>query len=1223
MRGQRRWLWAVGVALFIGSAATADRQPAATVQVASGTVTVRRPAAAAGAPLREREALYAGDVVSTGADGRATLVFSDGSQVRLNVDSAVEITTPTSVRKGKQSLFRAILGEIWSRLRPGRAAQTRSAIAGVRGTEFHLGVEDDGSTTLTVLLGEVDFFNDYGAVVVGESQQSVARPDTAPTAPVTIGNAGLIIEWTLDLDRALIPRESFFISPDRSALEGEAQAREERARTDPDDVDARRDYGDVLFDTGRYDQALGEYEAASRVAPGQAAVLTRLGDALLELRQMDEAVEAYNAALGADPQHVPAVVGLAWTGLARNRPEEAQAAAEGAVAADPDSAQARLALGLALMRQPGRLADAAAAFQAALDLEPAAYRYQARAWLALVHLAQDDPAAALEEAQAAVELAPQSALAHGNLALARFFNGQAREAEREARKARQLNPDSVAARCALGQALLAEGDVDAAGRTAAQAVALDPTLPQARYLLGVADAQRRDYRSAAHELTECLRLAPDFLPAASALARVYTFMGRESEAVALLTDLLARHADADKVLAALGAVQYQQSNYDDAIGQYHAALELNPNSALYHAELARVCVDANRLSDAIQAGEQAVRLAPEIGQYHAILGLAYDFSRMGVQAEREFREALALDPRNALAQLVLGLKAAEFDPEEHRIIPKKSGQSPLELLRQGLQAAGSSPVVGSIAQGFLYDPAVSTQVMRGGIGGELTPSVGTNSPLSLSATHRAGALDGSLHSFGAIGRDRDHGVRPNDDTTQLGLSENLTYVTDRRTNLFARVSQNQSKQGLPGSVSVPDDDDRANARDSLIQLGARRRIGDGHHAWVAVSWPNQHFAILDPELDSMISWIRDPDGNTLGFSTPSQSVRSHGLVGEARLDIDLAHNDSRPTLLTLGATAASLDPVFETILSWSENGDVPTPVDVTTALDGELTAGYVQLTQRVSDNLSFAAQIRHQTFDATTETSLLGGGVDRVGEKESYWLPSAVVNYRPDRRSLVRLFYNRQAQKQDLIPVALRPLETLLTTEPLVMPKGLPDETETWEVDLERYLSSRDFLKVFLFNTTADNVNYGDLPTMHRVERKGVGFRYERQFSDTLYGQLAYLCNQTANQTPFAPFDGGTAPYHPSRLAGIGLNYVDPSGNKVGLQLNYTGPFFQDTGVLAATDRPRFGGRTYVDLTLAREPSVHEEYFVKVTNVFNSRTIQFNDCPSGQRRIVVGATKRF
>jgi hypothetical protein len=224
---------------------------------------------------------------------------------------------------------------------------------------------------------------------------------------------------------------------------------------------------------------------------------------------------------------------------------------------------------------------------------------------------------------------------------------------------------------------------------------------------------------------------------------------------------------------------------------------------------------------------------------------------------------------------------------------------------------------------------------------------------------------------------------------------------------------------------------------------------------------------------------------------------------------------------------------------------------------------------------------------------------------------------------VLRLQYNRQAQEQDLAVFALMPYETVLVTEPLVMPKGTPRSSVTVELDAERYLSARDFLKVFLFRTTADGVDYGSLPTMGTVRRHGIGVRYERQLTDRLFAQVGLVLNRTTNDTGFAPFNHGSAPYHPWRLAGLGLNYVDRAGSKVGLQVNYTGPFFEDTGAFSATTRPIFPGHVYVDLLLAREPSVEREVFLKVSNLFDTPAIQFNDYPTGGRTVVAGVTLRF
>ena len=499
---------------------------------------VQRSSSATPIALSERAALFIGDVVSTGGGAKATLLFDGGSQLRLNSGTIIELTAPKTVGAGKSSVFRLLRGEVFAQLRPGLAAETRSATAAVRGTVFDLKVDENDASTLVDVEGSVDFFNPFGAVAVGQAQQSVARPGQAPTSPVTVGNAGLIVEWTLDLDRAVVPREKYFIGLDRKLLIPELTRRAAHSQGNANEPNARRDYGDALFDNGQFSAALVEYQAADRLLPNQNTFLTRVGDALLELNRLDEAETNYRAALAVAADSRPAVLGLAWAELRRDRPAEAETFAVQAIVAtnddgESDSAPAsQVALGLALMRQAGKFGDATKGFEAVTKAKAGGHaEYQARSWLAMAHLTQDDNVAALREAQESVRLAPASSLARGNLALVYFFNNQPTEAAREARLAAQLNPQSVAAQVALGQALLAQNDAAGAARSTAQAVALDPKLPQARYLLGVADAHNLDYEHAARELRESLRLAPDFLPSASVLARVYTRMGRNEAAV--------------------------------------------------------------------------------------------------------------------------------------------------------------------------------------------------------------------------------------------------------------------------------------------------------------------------------------------------------------------------------------------------------------------------------------------------------------------------------------------------------------------------------------------------------------------------------------------------------------------------------------------------------------------------------------------------------------------
>ena len=86
-------LWAMLCLLLVGSRHVALAAGAVgIVTTASGQITIRRQGAAAFASLPSGGAFHIGDIVATGPTGKATLLFSDGSHVKLNSNTAIQIT---------------------------------------------------------------------------------------------------------------------------------------------------------------------------------------------------------------------------------------------------------------------------------------------------------------------------------------------------------------------------------------------------------------------------------------------------------------------------------------------------------------------------------------------------------------------------------------------------------------------------------------------------------------------------------------------------------------------------------------------------------------------------------------------------------------------------------------------------------------------------------------------------------------------------------------------------------------------------------------------------------------------------------------------------------------------------------------------------------------------------------------------------------------------------
>ncbi|HEX8552361.1 MAG TPA: tetratricopeptide repeat protein [Abditibacteriaceae bacterium] len=1234
------FLFAHGFAALLPAVHAAPRNvPFAAVVSLGGRPLLQRSGAERLRPLAIRQSLVAGDIVQTGANSKVSILFRDGSQVRLGPRSSLQITEPVTLR-GRTSFFRVIAGEVWARLRPGRGIQTQYSNLVVRGTEVHLAVAPDGTTTLTVLQGEVQFFNELGEVVVKESQSSIVRPGSAPTQPVTVANPGLIVEWTLDLNRAVLPREKRW---NTTRASGELAQRELFARAGNSAAD-RRALGDAFFDARRFADALVQYRAAQTSEPNDAATALRIGYALLEQGALDEAEGVFasftNLAATADTDMTPegtkrqaeAHTGLAWVALERNNETVSETAARRAVAFDAQSAEARLVLALALMRQPNREDAARTELEAMLGAQPASMRPQARSWLALLALSQDDTAAATREAALAVKEAPASGLAHAAAASVAFYTGRTGEALKFAERAEQLDPNSVATLLALGQAQLAEGDVEGGARTAARATALDPDSAQAFYLLGVADAQRRDYRHAADALQTALRLQPDYLAAAGILARVYVRMNREGEAMTLLADLQKRHPQSDTILVALGETLYEQGKYKEALERYRNAVKVRSNSALAWNGLARLALDANQLNEAINAGLRATELAPQIGEFHATLGLAYSYSRLERQAEREYRTALALDPNNAIALVRLGLANREGD------------------------AIQTNRTLGlSFVQGFMLDPTVSRDLLRRGIDTEVEARP-TSDGIGGSIVNRTAALDGNLHAFTNIQKRRADGPRRNDDESFLYAANDTTYSPRPGTTIYLHGQHRRDRNELPGTERDPAPDDRRSFRLNEGILGIKHRLDDRVTLWGGLFSTQQRTDIANPGGDFSFTFLT-PGGFTVPVRTLQQQTYARTLSPEVRLDYRMGKSPLGASVLTLGAArpyntlrraqAGFVDGppglVFDSF--YREEQSFPERI------------AYAQIAHQFGNRGSIVAQLRHTRFDAR---SVFNGAVIPFSffsgagqESRSFWLPSMVGNLRVNEKTQLRLLAGRR--KTEFASSIFAPVSTLLTTEPQTLPNGFADplrgDTHVYELDAEHSFGKGRLLKLFLFRSTGRNIvtgysryfNSSDFDfnlalesnslLLDKVKRSGLGARYEHQLGRSLFGQAGAAFNRTRgtasffdlfNQVPVTPlFNGKQAPYQPKFVANLGLNYVSNSGNKAGIFLNYAGAMFADTDDLTATTRPRFGAKTTLDFLIGREPSVKSEVLLRVNNVFNTRQIAYNGVRTGQRRVVLEVVRRF
>ena len=221
------------------------------------------------------------------------------------------------------------------------------------------------------------------------------------------------------------------------------------------------DFGDILADEGRIDDAVVHYQAAEAGEPDDVDVVDiqqNLGNALFSLGRVDEAVAHYEKVLRQQPDNVAVRdnLGLAYAQLGRR--DDALAAFSAVLAADPSDAVANNELGRAAAEH-GERDQAVAYYRAALEETPDFAEAHVNLADTLQAMGQLDEAVA--EYRIALQLEPGNAAAHNNLAAALLEKGMVDDAITQLRAALQANPDDQDVQANLRAALARRGGAPA------------------------------------------------------------------------------------------------------------------------------------------------------------------------------------------------------------------------------------------------------------------------------------------------------------------------------------------------------------------------------------------------------------------------------------------------------------------------------------------------------------------------------------------------------------------------------------------------------------------------------------------------------------------------------------------------------------------------------------------------------------------------------------------
>lgn len=230
--------------------------------------------------------------------------------------------------------------------------------------------------------------------------------------------------------------------------------------------------------------------------------------------KLDQAEDSYRHAIEIDPEEPAFYIALARVQVFAGKPEEAETNARNALLIDPASAAARAVLGWALDFQ-GRdhLADAQEELERALNTDPNAavtHAYLAEVLIdQYVLLNSGDYQRAIDEAQTAVRLDPNSVEAQRALGYVWESTGNYTDALQAYQRALSLHPNLWILHQALGNMYINQDppDLEKSVQSYLNANALSPTNPEPLQLIAQAYSRFGEYGKASQYAADAVSLA--------------------------------------------------------------------------------------------------------------------------------------------------------------------------------------------------------------------------------------------------------------------------------------------------------------------------------------------------------------------------------------------------------------------------------------------------------------------------------------------------------------------------------------------------------------------------------------------------------------------------------------------------------------------------------------------------------------------------------------------
>jgi protein O-GlcNAc transferase len=273
-----------------------------------------------------------------------------------------------------------------------------------------------------------------------------------------------------------------------------------------DDAIAHNNYGNVLRDLKRHDDALQSYDRAIKLKPGYAEAHYNRGVTLQELERFEDARRSYERALAINPDYAAACNNLGVTLRELKRLDDALRSYERALEIKPDYAVAHNNRGVAL-QDLKRFDDALQSLDRALAIKPDYVEALDSRGNALRHLKRFDEA--LDSYQRALLINPGHAPSHNGRGATLYALQRPADALESYERALAIEPDAPETHFNCANALRDLQHFELAQQALERAIAIKPDYVEAHHTRGTLMCDLQRFDDACGSFERALAIKPD------------------------------------------------------------------------------------------------------------------------------------------------------------------------------------------------------------------------------------------------------------------------------------------------------------------------------------------------------------------------------------------------------------------------------------------------------------------------------------------------------------------------------------------------------------------------------------------------------------------------------------------------------------------------------------------------------------------------------------------